>query len=104
MEGWLRERYPSSDPGWVRVRFDQIKGKKKLEDDLSRIMSYAGKPVRALFSAPTRDTKGNGHQTCGCQAIQDRVDQERRHQKNRRDKEGCESHMAVLVRSTNLIP
>ena len=58
MEGWLRKRYPSSDPAWVRVRFDKIKGKKKLEDDLSRIISYSGKPVKALFSPPTRDTKG----------------------------------------------
>ena len=62
LEGWLRNKYPSSDPNWVRVRFDQIKGEKKLEEHLSRIISYAGKPIAALFGPPTRDTKDKKRQ------------------------------------------
>ena len=63
LEPWLREQYPSSDPNWHRVQFDRVKGNKKLEEHLSRIISYGGKLPEQLFKPPSRKTKGSERKT-----------------------------------------
>ncbi|MEL7300874.1 MAG: hypothetical protein AAFM92_10865 [Pseudomonadota bacterium] len=57
LEPWLRERYPSSDKAWRRVRFDAIKSDKDLTESVMRTLSYADKVPTALFKVPTRKTK-----------------------------------------------
>jgi len=58
LEDWLRKTYPSSDKHWHRVQFNQVKRNKKLLDQLSKLFSYMNKVPKALFSPPSRKTKG----------------------------------------------